>query len=222
MLPHPYYPPDLQIDNYVPNSLPTMVLLAWVIATVVTWLTTMYIISGTAVHMKPGKDRLIFCWFSICALTHCFFEVYWVCFSKTVASRKDFLAELWREYAHSDSRYMVSDPLVLTLEIMTVTIIGPLCVLAMIALYRNSPSRHLYQLIISVFHIFSCSLYYILDSFKGFSSCDPNPIYFWVYFVGFNSPWIIVPALLIYDSCVSIYKATSRYRVRWERPIKDK
>lgn len=72
------------------------------------------------------------------------------------------------------------------------TIIGPLCVMAMIAIYRNSPSRHLYQLIISVFHIFSCSLYYILDSFKGFSSCDPDPIYFWVYFVGFNSPWIIV------------------------------
>ncbi|KAI9289010.1 Emopamil-binding protein [Umbelopsis sp. AD052] len=219
---HPYYPPDLQINNYIANSLSTNTLLAWVTATVVIWFTTMYLISGTAVHMKPGKDRLIFCWFSLCALTHCCFEVYWVYFNKTVASRTDFLAELWREYAHSDSRYLVSDPLVLTLEIMTVTIIGPLCVLAMVALYRNSPSRHLYQLIISVFHIFSCSLYYILDSFKGFSSCDPHPIYFWVYFVGFNSPWIIVPALLIYDSCICIYKATARYRVRWERPIKEK
>lgn len=117
---HPYYPRDLKIDNYVPNSLSTMVLLSWVIAIVVIWLTTMYIISGTAAQMKPGKDRLIFCWFSICALTHCCFEVYWVFYRNKVVSRTDFLAELWREYAHSDSRYMVSDPLVLTLEIMTV------------------------------------------------------------------------------------------------------
>lgn len=117
---HPYYSRDLKIDNYVPNSMSTIVLLSWVIAIVVIWLTTMYIISGTAAQMKPGKDRFIFCWFSICALTHCCFEVYWVFYRKTVASRTDFLAELWREYAHSDSRYMVSDPLVLTLEIMTV------------------------------------------------------------------------------------------------------
>ncbi|GAB5590501.1 hypothetical protein Unana1_05401 [Umbelopsis nana] len=171
--------------------------------------------------MKPGRDRVIFCWFGLCALTHCSFEAYWVWFNKTVASRTDIPAELLREYANSDSRYMVSDPLVLTLETMTVTVIGPLCVLAMIAIYNNSPTRHLYQLTISVFHLFSCSLYYILDSFEGFPSCNPDPVYFWVYFVAFNSPWIVVPLFLVFDSWSTVRKAMSRYQVRWERPIKD-
>jgi cholestenol delta-isomerase len=192
---HPYYPRHLQIEHYVPNVQPMHVLLSWVAITVAIWVSAAYWLAGKSAHMKPGRDRVIFCWFALCALSHCSFESYWVWFNKTVASRTDIPAELFREYANSDSRYMVSDPLVLTLETMTVTVLGPLCVIAMIAIYFNSPSRHLYQLIVSVCHLFSCSLYFILDSFEGFPSCNPDPLYFWVYFVGFNSPWLLVSAL---------------------------
>jgi cholestenol delta-isomerase len=37
-----------------------------------------------------------------------------------MASAQDFLGQLWKEYALSDSRYMTSDTLVLCLETMTV------------------------------------------------------------------------------------------------------
>lgn len=117
---HPYYPRDLEINNYVPNSQPMSVLLTWVGVGLVVFLVTLNWIASLSPHMKPGRDRVIFCWFGLCALTHCSFEAYWVWFNKTVASRTDIPAELLREYANSDSRYMVSDPLVLTLETMTV------------------------------------------------------------------------------------------------------
>lgn len=37
-----------------------------------------------------------------------------------MASRSDFFGQLWKEYALSDSRYMISDPLVLCMETSTV------------------------------------------------------------------------------------------------------
>lgn len=43
-------------------------------------------------------------------------------------------------------------------------------------------------------HLFSCTLYFVLDFPTGFENCDPHPLYFWVYFVAFNSPWILASA----------------------------
>jgi cholestenol delta-isomerase len=37
-----------------------------------------------------------------------------------LASSQAFLAQLWKEYALSDSRYLTSDPLVLCMEACTV------------------------------------------------------------------------------------------------------
>lgn len=37
-----------------------------------------------------------------------------------MAESQDFLGQLWKEYALSDSRYMTSDTLVLCMETMTV------------------------------------------------------------------------------------------------------
>lgn len=37
-----------------------------------------------------------------------------------MGSAQDFLGQLWKEYALSDSRYMTSDTLVLCMEVITV------------------------------------------------------------------------------------------------------
>jgi cholestenol delta-isomerase len=37
--------------------------------------------------------------------------------------------------------------------------------------------------------------------------CNPHPLYFWVYFISFNAPWIIVPSLMVYQSCHYIINA---------------
>lgn len=51
---------------------------------------------------------------------HCFFEGYFVFNHATVASSQNLFAQLWKEYALSDSRYLTSDPFMLSVESITV------------------------------------------------------------------------------------------------------
>lgn len=54
-------------------------------------------------------------------------------------------------------------------------------------------------------------LYYVTSLydkyFLGISYSRPEPFYFWFYFVGMNAFWIVVPAILIYQSVATIAKA---------------
>lgn len=47
-------------------------------------------------------------------------------------------------------------------------------------------------------HLYGVALYYATSMcefwFTGRSHSRPEPLYFWVYYVGFNLPWAIVPA----------------------------
>ncbi|CAO3645109.1 unnamed protein product [Cunninghamella blakesleeana] len=196
---HPYYPTKLELPNYQPNKY-SMVSLLSIVGTIFSFILLFTII--IVKKYQPNRQKRIipfstilfnFSWFIICGILHCGFEAYWIYYRHQVVSRSDILAELWKEYAKGDSRYMSCDPLLLTLETITVFIWGPLCFKAAYDWFYNRPQYHLYQLIVSVGHLFSCSLYFIMDTYEGFLNCDPHPIYFWIYFVGFNSPWIILP-----------------------------
>ena len=50
---------------------------------------------------------------------HLFFEGYFVINNTDLASRNSIFAQLWKEYALSDSRYLSSDPSVVCLEFIT-------------------------------------------------------------------------------------------------------
>ncbi len=57
--------------------------------------------------------------------------------------------------------------------------------------------RHILQIIISVCQVYGLLLYYGTLSFEilyhGLSYCRPEFLYFWVYFVGTNAAWLVVP-----------------------------
>lgn len=44
-----------------------------------------------------------------------------------------------------------------------------------------------------VAHLYGVALYYATNWFEGVSYSRPEFIYFWVYYVGFNMPWAVVP-----------------------------
>lgn len=54
------------------------------------------------------------------------------------------------------------------------------------------------QFIACLAHLYGVSLYYSTSLVEGaqghVSYSRPEPIYFWLYFVGFNMPWVIVPS----------------------------
>ncbi|KAL0078466.1 Emopamil-binding protein [Phycomyces blakesleeanus] len=197
MIAHPYYPQNIFLPGYIPNTLSTPQLLMF--ATIV--MSVFFTCAYTMVRNKVGGvDALRFIWFLLSGFLHCGFELYFILHHDTLANRTDIIAQLWKEYAHSDSRYLSSDPLVLSLETITVCILGPLCLVAALSIRSHHPSQYVWQLIISVAHMFSCSLYFVMDLPTGFHNCDPHPVYFWVYFVTFNAFWLVMPFLLVIQS----------------------
>lgn len=128
---------------------------------------------------------------------HCFFEGYFVFNHKTFASRQDLFAQLWKEYALSDSRYISGDPTVLCAEAITVAVWGPLSFLTAIAIIRGSPYRHPLQIIVSLGHLYGDALYLstsVVDLLiRDVSYSRPEPYYFWFYFMFLNLIWVFVP-----------------------------
>ncbi|RYC55573.1 hypothetical protein CHU98_g10644 [Xylaria longipes] len=199
---HPYHPLGVSIPAYEANVAPVPVLLAALGGTL-----GFAVLSAALVARKynPGLSAsglAVFCWFVMS---------YFVLNHETVASSQSLLAQLWKEYALSDSRYLTSDFFMLSVESITVFFWGPLCLANAIATARNSPSRHALRIIACVAHLYGVALYYATSQcefyFTGRSHSRPEFIYFWVYYVGFNLPWAIVPAFLLLDSAKAVTRA---------------
>jgi hypothetical protein len=117
---HPYYPPSLALPLYTAPvfSQPTLILgmggisigvlvLAWQIMT----------------KLNPSLSRRAKAtanWFLYCGLLHVHFEGYFIKYRRTLAGRNDFVANLWKEYSLSDSRYLAQDGFVVGIEALTV------------------------------------------------------------------------------------------------------
>lgn len=114
---HPYFPPDLVISNYVPNQLPRSRLLM-IVGSLATLIVSISFLSAKGRKLSTSES-LRFSWFVVCVPLHCGFEAYWLWYSETIASRSDLLSELWKEYAHGDSRYLSVDPVLYALETIT-------------------------------------------------------------------------------------------------------
>ena len=114
-----------------------------------------------------------------------------------LASSNNLLAQLWKEYALSDSRYMSGDPYVLCLESITVVVWGPLSLAVAYLITIRHPLRYPLQAIVSVGHLYSDTLYYATSFvdlyYKGLSYCRPEGYYFWIYFFIMNAFWIVIP-----------------------------
>lgn len=135
---HPYYPLGLDIENYEENesSLFNIVgLFAIGLAL------PLCLILGLAIYRRPSMtygDKSIILWFALCkrsldcyyfgavanlntaGILHCFFEGYFVTHHDRMGPAQDIFGQLWKEYAKSDSRYLVSDSFVVSIEMITV------------------------------------------------------------------------------------------------------
>ena len=129
----------------------------------------------------------------------------------------DVFGQLWKEYAHSDSRYLTSDPFVLCME--TVTAVsrrvnkpgaresvlmfclqvfwGPLSFIVAWLITTSHPLRNPLQAIVCVGQIYGDILYYATSMFdfyyKGLAYCRPEAYYFWCYYFFMNFIWIVFP-----------------------------
>ncbi|KAF9582954.1 hypothetical protein BGW38_010543 [Lunasporangiospora selenospora] len=159
--------------------------------------------------LKGLANQGVFFWFLLSGTVHLVLELYYVRNHATLAGDLHPLAQIWKEYSLSDSRYLSSDALVLILESITTYIWGPVLFYAAWALYTDRPTRHVAQLVVSMGHVYSLSIYYLTGLVDGTEYGDPHPYYFWFYFVFFNVIWMVVPLALIAQSVKTIVHALS-------------
>lgn len=74
---------------------------------------------------------------------------------------------------------------------------GPLCWLTFAATLARSPARHGLAMVVCTAHLYGVALYYATAwaEHRATGRCHsrPEPLYYWVYYVGFNMPWVVVP-----------------------------
>ncbi|KAH6604231.1 ebp domain-containing [Trichoderma cornu-damae] len=171
---HPYRPLGVSIPNYVPNDVPLIRSLSVFGALIGATAASAYLLAGSGSRRRVRAiDRV------------------------NIPGMNTLFARLWKEYTLSDSRYLTSDIFTVCVETITVFAWGPLSLLTVFCICTNHPSRHLFQIVVCVAHLYGVALYYATNwaeqRFHGVSYSRPEFLYFWVYYVGFNAPWAIVP-----------------------------
>ncbi|KAK6176590.1 hypothetical protein SNE40_014845 [Patella caerulea] len=210
-LPHPYFPRDISLPHYVPNDKDVTVLLGGFFAVVFAFIAGVWIYSGRSTKPKFSLlERVILCWFVMCGIIHTFLEGYFSIFHATIAGEMTFLAQIWKEYSKSDSRYLTSDSFVLCMESITAAVDGPLSFLALAAFLWNSSYRYIIQLALSICQLYGDVLYFMTEIKEDFPHGDHrNPMYFWFYFVFMNMLWIIMPLILIVQASMKLAQTQS-------------
>ncbi|OMH85804.1 3-beta-hydroxysteroid-Delta(8),Delta(7)-isomerase [Zancudomyces culisetae] len=223
---HPYYPKTLELPNYKPSVLSTPVMFS--IFGSVVFLVIMYafyLIAKTNLHRLHAQQTLLtklekfgIIWFAISGMIHMVLEGYFVAFNRSIAGNSHVLADIWREYALSDSRYLSSDPFTVVMEGITALFDGPLALFTVYAIVNRHPLRHVTQILCSMCQLYGDVLYMLINILERCVYTHPDPFYFWAYFVFCNLPWIVIPMVYIYDSSVAIYRASKLYTSLYETP----
>ncbi|KAJ2753694.1 hypothetical protein GGH94_003637 [Coemansia aciculifera] len=203
---HPYYPQNVPIPHYVVSKLDMGQAFLTLGSAIAAIMVVSGLLIGRARNTLSCKDKFIVVWMLVCAGIHIVLEGYFSFNHGTLAGKQTIMADLWREYAHSDSRYLTSDPFTVIMEGITAVFDGSFALVAAYGILADSPIRHPAQLITSLAQLYGDVLYMATNYMEGFRYTNPHPMYFYGYFVLMNLPWIVIPTYLIIDSCKSIYR----------------
>ena len=141
------------------------------------------------------RERSIVTWLILTALIHFVVEGYVVLDGGFYRSKSkiNFLAEVWKEYAKADSRYATRDAFTICMEFVTAFFVGPLCAFAAQQYCVRGQWRHLAALVASVCQLYGDALYFSTCFYEKGIHTRSEPLYFWFYFIGLNSLWVVVP-----------------------------
>ncbi|KOS17470.1 3-beta-hydroxysteroid-Delta(8) [Escovopsis weberi] len=204
---HPYYPFGIELPGYVPNTMNAFdLVLRFAAGSAVVFLATLFVVKRCRPSISKA-DALAAMWFALCGCIHFFFEGYYAVNSFDMASRTDLFGQLWKEYALSDSRYLIQDPFMVCMESVTALLWGPLSFALVYMIVADHPLRHVFQLIVSVGQIYGDVLYYAICAYQELVNavvyCRPEKFYFWAYYFLCNAFWIVIPLMLVIQSaCV--------------------
>lgn len=194
---NPYYPVGVDILNYAANEWSVPKLLTAFFGTCFALITATYFVTkATQPTIRRGELYTIM-WFVISGAIHICFEGYYSYNHTNLGGSQTVLAQLWKEYAFSDSRYLTNDSFVLCMETVTAVFWGPGCLIAAWMVMVRHPLRYPVQLVVSMGQVYGDVLYYSTSMFDhyyaGVTFSRPEKFYFWFYFVFMNFIWIVIP-----------------------------
>ncbi|KAG6377111.1 Emopamil-binding protein [Boletus reticuloceps] len=150
------------------------------------------------------QDKFTFIWLAFDALIHFTLEgsfLYLSTFGRSPNTSTGFFADLWKEYALADARWGVSDPTVVSLELLTVFGAGPLCCYVLNKIMKNDPARHYWIIVLSTGELYGGWMTFCPEWLTGSPSLNiSNPLHLWVYLLFMNLLWVFVPLWLMWDS----------------------
>ncbi|XP_047432292.1 emopamil-binding protein-like [Mugil cephalus] len=152
---------------------------------------------------SSAQDRWVLLWLFYDVIVHLTLEGPFVYMSLrgTVDTSQGPLAELWKEYSKADSRWLVSDPTIVSIEIVTVVLDSLIALVLIHAVLEDKYYRHFLQIALSVCELYGGWMTFCPDWLMGSPHLNTsNPLYLWVYLVFFNGVWVLVPVLLLVQS----------------------
>lgn len=155
-------------------------------------------------------DKVALVWFILDAITHLTLELSYCVLTWFGGAEKfpeNAMAWTWLEYAKADRRWAVYDTNVLSLELLTALVVGPLCALMIYGIAKQKAWRHPLQLVICVMELYGGWMTFAPDWLSGSPNLNGHLYYVWVYLFFFNCLWVWTPAVLAYDSFAKAVRA---------------
>lgn len=170
--------------------------------------------AGCALGLSLGRgrgaaDRGALAWLCYDALVHFALEgpFVYLSFTGNIAESDGLIASLWKEYGKADARWLNFDPTIVSLEILTVVLDGFLALVLIYAIVKEKYYRHFIQITLCVCELYGGWMTFFPDWLMGSPNLNTSSwLYFWVYLVFFNSVWVLIPGLLLWQSWVELKK----------------
>lgn len=155
----------------------------------------------------PNTDRHVLAWLIWDIIVHATIEGPFVVISLlgTVKDSNSILALMWKEYGKADARWLVSDPTIVAMEILTAVFVTLMCIVLVYAICKRRHYRHFFQISVCVCELYGGWMTFapeILDGSKNLETS--NFMYLYVYLIFYNGIWVVVPFLLLYQSWFDI------------------
>ena len=121
-------------------------------------------------------------------------------------------AQLWMVYARADKRWAGANLDVISLELLTVLVVGPLACWVCYDLARGYSRANVTMVVIATAEIYGGFMTFCPEWLTGNANLDTtNFMYKWVYLIFFNTLWVFIPAYVLY---VAISDISDAFAVR--------
>ncbi|KAF2736227.1 Emopamil-binding protein [Polyplosphaeria fusca] len=124
-------------------------------------------------------------------------------------------SRLWMEYAKADRRWAGTDLTVVSLELLTVGVGGPLAVWVCVLLAREERKgvlrRWFWMTVLAVGELYGGFMTFAPEWLTGSPNLDTsNWMYLWLYLTFFNMLWVVIPLWILWESYSAMSSAMSQ------------